>query len=136
MSDPPPSEESKPSSPEPSPSDNDDAISLRDAQDQVDHWIKTIGVRYFDEMTNLAQLVEEVGEVARILSRTCGEQSYKSTDVPGDLADELADVLFVTICLANQSGIDLTEALRANLDKKTKRDRDRHRNNEKLRSEN
>lgn len=108
------------------------ALSLRDAQDQVDHWINTIGVRYFDEMTNLAQLVEEVGEVARILSRTRGEQSYKPTDSPGDLADELADVLFVTICLANQSGIDLTDALRANLDKKTKRDRDRHRNNEKL----
>ena len=113
-------------------SESADKLSLREAQDQVDHWIKTIGVRYFDEMTNLAQLVEEVGEVARILSRTCGEQSFKSTDSPGDLADELADVLFVTICLANQSGIDLTDALKANLAKKTKRDRDRHRNNEKL----
>ena len=110
----------------------DSALTLRQAQDDVDQWIRTIGVRYFDEMTNLAQLVEEVGEVARILSRTRGEQSYKSTDQPGDLADELADVLFVTICLANQSGIDLTDALRSNLDKKTKRDKDRHRNNAKL----
>lgn len=110
----------------------DSSITLRQAQDDVDRWIKTIGVRYFDEMTNLAQLVEEVGEVARILSRTRGEQSYKSTESPGDLADELADVLFVTLCLANQSGIDLTDALRSNLDKKTKRDKDRHRNNTKL----
>ena len=107
-------------------------ITFRQAQRQIDDWIQTIGVRYFDEMTNLAQLVEEVGEVARILSRTCGEQSYKASDVPGDLADELADVLFVTICLANQSGVDLTDALRRNLDKKTNRDRDRHRNNRKL----
>lgn len=107
-------------------------ITLRQVQQDVDHWIQTIGVRYFDEMTNLAQLVEEVGEVARILSRTCGEQSYKPTDAQGDLADELADVLFVTICLANQSGIDLTAALQANLDKKTKRDKDRHRGNCKL----
>ncbi|WP_182864893.1 nucleotide pyrophosphohydrolase [Stieleria mannarensis] len=114
-------------------SDAPSSLTLRQAQDDVDRWIQTIGVRYFDELTNLAQLVEEVGEVARILSRTCGEQSYKSTDRPGELADELADVLFVTICLANQSGIDLTEALRANLEKKTSRDKDRHRNNEKLR---
>ena len=111
---------------------SDSSLSLQEAQEVVDQWIRTIGVRYFDEMTNLAQLVEEVGEVARILSRTCGEQSYKSTDSPGDLADELADVLFVTICLANQSNIDLTDALRKNLDKKTRRDKDRHRNNEKL----
>ncbi len=115
-----------------SPSDGCSPLTLRQAQDEVDDWIQTIGVRYFDELTNLAQLVEEVGEVARILSRTCGEQSYKSSDQPGELADELADVLFVTICLANQSGIDLTAALRANLEKKTKRDKDRHRNNEKL----
>lgn len=107
-------------------------LTLRQAQDDVDQWIRAIGVRYFDVMTNLAQLVEEVGEVARILSRTCGEQSFKPSDDPGDLADELADVLFVTICLANQSGIDLTDALRSNLAKKTKRDADRHRNNEKL----
>ncbi|MEL6108068.1 MAG: nucleotide pyrophosphohydrolase [Planctomycetota bacterium] len=107
-------------------------MTIAAAQAEIDLWIKTIGVRYFDELTNLAQLVEEVGEVARILSRTRGEQSYKSSETPGDLADELADVLFVTMCLANQSGIDLTEALRKNLDKKTRRDKDRHRNNPKL----
>ncbi len=107
-------------------------LTIRQAQDAVDTWIQSIGVRYFDEMTNLAQLVEEVGEVARILSRTCGEQSIKAGETPGDLADELADVLFVTICLANQSGIDLTAALMRNLDKKTKRDKNRHRDNQKL----
>ena len=107
-------------------------LTIREAQDAVDGWIQTIGVRYFDELTNLAQLVEEVGEVARILSRSCGEQSFKAGETAGDLADELADVLFVTICLANQSGIDLTGALRRNLEKKTKRDRTRHRDNEKL----
>ena len=111
-----------------SPSD----LTLRQAQQVVDDWIQTIGVRYFDEMTNLAQLAEEVGEVARILSRTCGEQSYKPGQSPGDLGDELADVLFVTICLANQSNIDLTEALQRNLEKKTKRDATRHRDNVKL----
>lgn len=111
---------------------NQSELTIRAAQDQVDDWIQTIGVRYFNEMTNLAQLVEEVGEVARILSRTHGEQSSKPGESPGDLADELADVLFVTMCLANQSGIDLTNALRNNLDKKTKRDATRHRNNEKL----
>ncbi len=109
-----------------------EGLTIRAAQDQVDDWIQTIGVRYFNELTNLAQLVEEVGEVARILARTHGEQSSKTGEPPGDLADELADVLFVTICLANQSGIDLTDALRNNLDKKTKRDAMRHRNNEKL----
>ncbi|QDT06558.1 MazG nucleotide pyrophosphohydrolase domain protein [Rubripirellula lacrimiformis] len=109
-----------------------DDLSIRAAQEEIDRWIRTIGVRYFDEMTNLAQLVEEVGEVARILSRTCGEQSSKPGESPGDLGDELADVLFVTICLANQSGIDLTEALRKNLDKKTERDATRHRDNQKL----
>ena len=115
-------------------SDLDQAdLSLRAAQDRVDQWIKTIGIRYFDELTNLAQLVEEVGEVARILSRTAGEQSSKPGESPGDLAGELADVLFVTICLANQSGIDLTEALNRNLQKKTERDAKRHRENEKLR---
>lgn len=114
------------------PDPEEQPLSIGEAQVTVDQWIRGIGVRYFDEMTNLAQLVEEVGEVARILSRTCGEQSFKSTDEPVDLADELADVLFVTICLANQSGIDLTAALRKNLDKKTKRDKDRHRNNPKL----
>jgi NTP pyrophosphatase (non-canonical NTP hydrolase) len=110
-----------------------DELSLRDAQSAVDQWIQTIGVRYFGELTNLAQLVEEVGEVARILSRSVGEQSSKPGESPGDLADELADVLFVTICLANQSGIDLTDALRRNLEKKTKRDKTRHQENPKLR---
>ncbi|SRR6056297_400597 len=111
------------------------SITLRGAQEEVDRWIQTIGVRYFNELTNLAQLVEEVGEVARILSRTAGEQSSKAGESPGDLADELADVLFVTICLANQSGIDLEAALRRNLDKKTKRDGQRHHNNPKLQQE-
>lgn len=111
---------------------SDEALSIRAAQDQVDQWIRTIGVRYFDPMTNLAQLMEEVGEVARILSRTVGEQSTKPGESPGELSDELADVLFVTICLANQSGIDLTEALEKNIDKKTRRDATRHRDNEKL----
>ena len=111
---------------------SEDDITLRGAQQRVDQWIETIGVRYFNEMTNLAQLVEEVGEVARILSRTYGEQSFKNGDERGSLADELADVLFVTICLANQTGVDLTEALRKNLEKKTIRDKDRHRNNPKL----
>lgn len=110
-------------------------LSLRECQQIVDNWIQTIGVRYFSELTNLAQLVEEVGEVARIISRTYGDQSYKKTDTPGELGDELADVLFVLICIANQTGIDLTEALQKNLDKKTKRDKDRHRNNPKLRGE-
>jgi NTP pyrophosphatase (non-canonical NTP hydrolase) len=107
-------------------------LTLRAAQQAVDDWIKTIGVRYFNELTNLAQLVEEVGEVARILSRRCGEQSSKPGEPPGDLADELADVLFVTICLANQSGIDLSEALQRNLEKKSNRDATRHRDNAKL----
>ena len=108
-------------------------MTLGEAQAAVDEWIQRIGVRYFHELTNLAQLVEEVGEVARILSRTCGEQSLRADQSPGELADELADVLFVTICLANQSGIDLTDALRRNLEKKTIRDADRHRENESLR---
>lgn len=114
---------------------NEDAasgLSIGDAQKMVDQWIKTIGVRYFNEMTNLAQLIEEVGEVARIISRTYGEQSWKKSDDPGELADELADVLFVTICLANQTGIDLEAALRKNLEKKTDRDAERHQSNEKL----
>lgn len=106
--------------------------TITEAQAMVDQWIKTIGVRYFDPMTNLAQLVEEVGEVARILSRTHGEQSTKSGDSLGKLDDELADVLFVVICLANQSGIDLQAALEKNLAKKTKRDITRHQNNPKL----
>ncbi len=109
-----------------------DPLTLQAAQQQVDHWIQTIGVRYFDPLTNLAQLIEEVGEVARILSRSVGEQSFKPGETPGELSDELADVLFVTICLANQSGIDLEAALRRNLDKKTRRDQTRHRDNPKL----
>lgn len=113
-------------------------ITLREAQDQVDRWIQDIGVRYFSELTNLAQLVEEVGELSRILAREFGEQSWKSgqrpADVQTELADELADVMFVTICLANQTGVDLTEALARNLAKKTQRDADRHRSNPKLAS--
>ncbi len=107
-------------------------ITIKEAQDQIDHWIKTVGVRYFSELTNLGILVEEVGEVARLMTRTYGDQSFKKSDKDHDLGDELADVLFVLICLANQTGIDLTEALQKNLDKKTKRDGERHKNNEKL----
>ena len=111
------------------------SLTIKDAQRHVDEWIKTIGVRYFSELTNLAQLVEEVGEVARIISRTYGEQSIKPGSELGDLGDELADVLFVTICLANQTGIDLEAALIRNLEKKTQRDLNRHRNNPKLSDE-
>ncbi len=107
-------------------------MTIREAQIEVDHWIRSIGVRYFSELTNLAQLVEEVGEVARILSRTHGDQSNKPGESPGDLADELADVLFVTICLANQSSIDLQAALAKNLKKKSGRDATRHLENPKL----
>lgn len=107
-------------------------LTLRQAQEQIDEWIRTVGVRYFSELTNLAQLVEEVGELARIISRTYGEQSFKSTDHGKDLADEMADVLFVLMCLANQTGVDLAQALQKNLDKKTKRDKERHQNNPKL----
>ncbi len=109
-------------------------LSLADAQERVDRWISEVGVRYFSELTNLAQLVEEVGEVARILSRTHGDQSFKDREKDLDLADELADVLFVLICLANQSGVDLEEAFLRNLEKKTLRDSDRHSSNEKLES--
>lgn len=107
-------------------------ISLRDAQKKVDAWIKSIGVRYFSELTNLAQLVEEVGELARQISRTYGEQSFKASEKPSDLSDEMADVLFVLICLANQTGVDLTAALECNLKKKSDRDANRHKNNSKL----
>ena len=107
-------------------------ITIQDAQKQVDDWIKTVGVRYFSELTNLGQLVEEVGDVARIITRTYGDQSFKKSDEGHDLGDELADVLFVLICIANQTGINLTEALQKNLEKKTSRDKDRHQNNEKL----
>lgn len=106
--------------------------TIRQTQRIVDQWIQTIGVRYFGELTNLAQLVEEVGEVARIISRTYGEQSFKSSDTPGDLADELADVIFVIVCLANQTGVDLQAAIKRNIDKKTRRDATRHRDNPKL----
>jgi len=107
-------------------------LKLSEAQLEVDQWIKTFGVRYFNEMTNLAVLVEEVGEVARIMSRTYGEQSYRDGAQKGDLADEMADVLWVLCCLANQTGIDLNDAFLKNLEKKTRRDSERHRQNEKL----
>lgn len=106
--------------------------TLQDVQKQVDDWIKTVGVRYFSELTNVAQLMEEVGEVARVVSRTYGEQSFKKSDEDVRLDDELADVLFVLVCLANQTGIDLTAAFQRNMEKKTVRDRDRHQNNPKL----
>ncbi len=107
-------------------------MTIEDAQKLVDNWINTTGVRYFNELTNTAILMEEVGEVARIMARRYGEQSFKKSDEAVDLGDEMADVLFVLICLANQTGIDLTEALHKNMDKKNIRDADRHKNNEKL----
>lgn len=107
-------------------------ITLRQAQEMVDNWIKSYGVRYFNELTNMAILTEEVGEVARIISRTYGEQSFKESDKNRDLADEMADVLWVLMCLANQTGIDLTTAFQKNLNKKTDRDKERHINNKKL----
>ena len=107
-------------------------MTLQQAQQLVDEWINTTGVRYFNELTNMAMLTEEVGEVARIIARRFGEQSEKDSDREKVLADELADVLFVLICLANQTGIDLEEALRRNLEKKSSRDAERHKNNEKL----
>ena len=107
-------------------------MTIQQAQQQVDNWIKQYGVRYFSELTNMAMLTEEVGEVARIIARQYGEQSFKPSDKDKNLADELADVLFVLICLANQTGVNLTEALQKNLEKKTNRDADRHKNNEKL----
>jgi NTP pyrophosphatase (non-canonical NTP hydrolase) len=108
-------------------------VTLEQAQDQVDQWIKTIGVRYFNELTNMAMLTEEVGEVARIIARRYGEQSEKESDKNKDLGDEMADVLWVLICLANQTGVNLTEAFQKNLEKKTLRDKDRHIDNAKLR---
>ncbi|MEN9703034.1 MAG: hypothetical protein RLZZ209_460 [Bacteroidota bacterium] len=107
-------------------------MTISEAQQQVDEWIKTVGVRYFSELTNMAMLTEEVGEVARIIARRYGEQSEKESDKNKDLGDEMADVLFVLICLANQTGINLEEALKQNLLKKTVRDADRHKNNPKL----
>lgn len=108
-------------------------ITIKELQTTVDNWIQTIGVRYYNELTNMAILTEEVGEVARIMARQYGEQSFKKGAAMPDLGDELADVLFVLTCIANQTGIDLTEAMQKNLAKKTKRDKDRHQNNEKLR---
>lgn len=107
-------------------------MTLREAQKTVDNWIKEHGVRYFNELTNTAMLMEEVGEVARIMARRYGEQSEKESDKDKDLGDEMADVLFVLICLANQTGIDLEEAMHKNLEKKTNRDSSRHKENEKL----
>jgi len=108
------------------------ALTLSEAQELVDQWIKQHGVRYFNELTNMAILTEEVGEVARIISRKYGEQSFKEKEGEKELGNELADVLFVLICLANQTGVDLEEAMKANLAKKTARDGERHHNNEKL----
>lgn len=109
-------------------------MEIHEAQETVDRWIKTHGVRYFSELTNLAILIEEVGEVARLMSRTYGEQSFKESDKNKELSDELADVLFVLICIANQTGVNLEEALQKNLDKKTGRDAERHKNNDKLKT--
>lgn len=107
-------------------------ITIKEAQALVHKWITTTGVRYFNELTNTAMLMEEVGEVARIMARKYGEQSFKESDKDKDLGDEFADVLWILICLANQTGVDLTEALEKNLQKKNIRDKDRHKNNEKL----
>jgi len=107
-------------------------MTIEEAQKQVDNWIKTIGVRYFSELTNMAILTEEVGELARIMARKYGDQSYKESDLGKDMGDEMADILWVLICLANQTGIDLTEAFKKNIEKKTIRDKQRHINNSKL----
>jgi NTP pyrophosphatase (non-canonical NTP hydrolase) len=107
-------------------------ITIQEAQQQVDAWIKTVGVRYFDELTNLGILMEETGELARIMVRKYGEQSFKESDKQKDLADEMADVLWVLLCLANQTGVNLTEALQKNFEKKSIRDADRHKENDKL----
>uniref|UniRef100_UPI0032178256 nucleotide pyrophosphohydrolase n=1 Tax=uncultured Draconibacterium sp. TaxID=1573823 RepID=UPI0032178256 len=111
---------------------NDQKLTLADAQEQVDKWIKTIGVRYFSELTNMTILTEEVGELARIMARKYGDQSFKKSDEKYDLADEMADVLWVLICLANQTGVDLNEAFLKNIEKKTNRDKERHKNNKKI----
>ncbi|CAK7013295.1 nucleotide pyrophosphohydrolase [Petrimonas sulfuriphila] len=107
-------------------------MTIQEAQQLVDKWIKTYGVRYFSELTNLAILTEEVGELARIMARKYGEQSFKESDMEKNLADEMADVLWVLLCLANQTGVDLTDALKKNIEKKTKRDKNRHKKNTKL----
>ncbi len=108
-------------------------MTIKEAQTAVDEWIKTYGVRYFSELTNMALLTEEVGELARIIARTYGEQSFKESDKNRNMADEMADILWVLLCLANQTGVDLTEAFAKNMEKKTARDRERHIHNEKLR---
>jgi len=107
-------------------------MTIKDAQNEVDNWIKTVGVRYFNELTNTAILMEEVGELARIMARKYGEQSFKEGDKPENLADEMADVLWVLICLANQTGVDLEAAFAANMEKKNSRDKDRHKKNPKI----
>lgn len=107
-------------------------MTIQSAQQQVDEWIKTVGVRYFNELTNLGILMEEVGELSRLMVRKYGEQSFKESDKGKELSDEMADVLWVLICLANQTGVDLTDALQKNLEKKNIRDSMRHKNNEKL----
>ena len=109
-------------------------ITIRQMQKTVDEWIRTVGVRYYSELTNTAVLMEEVGELARIMARQYGDQSFKKSDETVDLADEMADILFVLTCLANQTGVDLTAAFHRNMEKKTSRDKDRHANNPKLRS--
>lgn len=111
---------------------NQRKMTIKEAQNAVDEWIKTYGVRYFNELTNMALLTEEVGELARIIARTYGEQSFKESDKNRDLGDEMADILWVLICLANQTGVDLTDAFAKNMEKKTQRDRERHLRNEKL----
>jgi NTP pyrophosphatase (non-canonical NTP hydrolase) len=107
-------------------------MTIQDAQHQVDQWIKTVGVRYFSELTNMAILTEEVGELARIMARKYGDQSFKESDQKNNMADEMADVLWVLICLANQTGVDLTDALQKNFEKKSLRDAERHQKNDKL----
>ena len=110
-------------------------MTIQNAQQEVDQWIKTVGVRYFSELTNMAILTEEVGELARIMARKYGDQSFKKSDEAKDLGDEMADVLWVLLCLANQTGVDLTEALKKNFEKKTKRDMERHKQNDKLKKQ-
>ncbi len=110
-------------------------MTIQEAQKAVDDWIKKYGVRYFSELSNMAILTEEVGELARLMVRKYGDQSFKKGEEKADLGDEMADVLWVLICLANQTGVDLTEALKKNIEKKTKRDKDRHRQNEKLKGQ-
>ena len=107
-------------------------MTINEAQQQVDGWIKTVGVRYFSELTNMEILTEEVGELARIMARTYGDQSFKKPDLDKNMADEMADVLWVLICLANQTGVNLTDAFQKNIEKKTSRDKERHQQNKKL----